>query len=66
MATDYTTSPMTPRGRMIFGFGAGALTGIIRWLGGYPEGVTFGILTMNALVPLLDRMLPRRFGVKKA
>jgi electron transport complex protein RnfD len=66
MATDYTTSPMTSRGRMIFGFGAGALTGIIRWLGGYPEGVTFGILTMNALVPLLDRMLPRRFGVKKA
>uniref|UniRef100_A0A7V4TET4 Ion-translocating oxidoreductase complex subunit D n=1 Tax=Candidatus Caldatribacterium saccharofermentans TaxID=1454753 RepID=A0A7V4TET4_9BACT len=66
MATDYTTSPMTPRGRIIFGFGAGALTGIIRWLGGYPEGVTFGILTMNALVPLLDRMLPRRFGVKKA
>lgn len=66
MATDYTTSPMTPKGRIIFGFGAGALTGIIRWLGGYPEGVTFGILTMNALVPLLDRMLPRRFGVKKA
>lgn len=66
MATDYTTSPMTPKGRLIFGFGAGALTGIIRWLGGYPEGVTFGILTMNAFVPLLDRMLPRRFGVKKA
>ncbi|MGQ9623422.1 MAG: RnfABCDGE type electron transport complex subunit D [Candidatus Caldatribacteriaceae bacterium] len=65
MATDYVTSPMTPKGRMIFGFGAGALTGIIRWLGGYPEGVTFGILTMNALVPLLDYVLPRRFGVKR-
>lgn len=65
MATDYVTSPMTPKGRVLFGFGAGALTGIIRWLGGYPEGVTFGILTMNALVPLLDRLVPRRFGVKK-
>lgn len=66
MATDYTTSPMTPKGRLIFGFGAGALTGCIRLFGGYPEGVTFGILAMNALVPLLDRLLPRRFGVKKA
>ncbi len=65
MATDYTTSPMTPKGRMIFGFFAGMITGMIRWLGGYQEGVTFGILIMNAVVPFLDRLLPRRFGVKK-
>lgn len=66
MVTDYTTSPMTFRGRMVFGLGAGALTGIIRWLGGYPEGITFAILLMNAMVPFLDRLLPRRFGVRKS
>lgn len=65
MVTDYVTSPMTLKGRVVFGFGAGALTGIIRWLGGYPEGVSFAILLMNAMVPFLDRILPRRFGVKK-
>ncbi|MGC8777788.1 MAG: RnfABCDGE type electron transport complex subunit D [Candidatus Caldatribacteriaceae bacterium] len=65
MATDYVTSPLTFRGKVVFGLGAGMLTGLIRWLGGYPEGVTFGILVMNAVVPFLDRMLPRRFGVKK-
>ncbi|MBP8933712.1 MAG: RnfABCDGE type electron transport complex subunit D [Candidatus Atribacteria bacterium] len=65
MANDYTTSPLALKSRVIFGFGAGALTGIIRILGGYPEGVTFGILIMNAIVPLLDKMLPRQFGVKK-
>jgi len=66
MVTDYTTSPMTSQGRMVFGLGAGALTGIIRWLGGYPEGITFAILLMNAMVPFLDRLLPRRFGVRKS
>ncbi|MEN3186323.1 MAG: RnfABCDGE type electron transport complex subunit D [Atribacterota bacterium] len=65
MVTDYVTSPVTFKGKIIFGLGAGIFTGIIRWLGGYPEGVTFGILIMNALVPFLDRLLPRRFGVKK-
>lgn len=65
MATDYVTSPVTFKGKVIFGLGAGIFTGIIRWLGGYSEGVTFGILIMNALVPFLDRLLPRRFGVKK-
>jgi electron transport complex protein RnfD len=66
MANDYTTSPLSFKSRLIFGFGAGAITGIIRILGGYPEGVTFGILVMNAVVPLLDRILPRRFGVKSS
>ena len=65
MANDYTTSPLSLKGRILFGFGAGAITGIIRILGGYPEGVTFGILIMNAFVPLLDKLLPRRFGVKQ-
>jgi len=65
MASDYTTSPLSFKSRIIFGFGAGAITCIIRVAGGYPEGVTFGILTMNAVVPLLDRLLPRRFGVKQ-
>ncbi|MDK2896069.1 MAG: H+/Na+-translocating ferredoxin:NAD+ oxidoreductase subunit [Candidatus Atribacteria bacterium] len=65
MATDYVTSPMTRRGQLIFGLGAGAITGIIRLLGNYPEGVTFGILIMNATVPLLDRILPPQFGGEK-
>ncbi|HSV32145.1 MAG TPA: RnfABCDGE type electron transport complex subunit D [Atribacteraceae bacterium] len=64
MATDYVTTPMAPRARLVFGLGAGMLTAIIRLLGAYPEGVTFGILMMNALVPLLDKMIPVRFGVK--
>ena len=55
MATDYVTSPMTEGGMIIFGTGCGLLTGIIRLLGGYPEGVSFAILFMNALTPLIDR-----------
>jgi electron transport complex protein RnfD len=55
MATDWVTSPMLARGQIIFGFGCGLLTGIIRLFGGYPEGVAFSILIMNALVPLLDK-----------
>ncbi len=66
MATDYVTSPISSKGRYLFGLGAGAITGVIRLLGAYPEGVTFGILTMNALVPFLDHLLPQRFGVKKS
>ncbi|MCX6088805.1 MAG: RnfABCDGE type electron transport complex subunit D, partial [Candidatus Atribacteria bacterium] len=58
MANDYITSPLSRNGRLIFAFGAGAITGIIRLMGGYPEGVTFGILMMNAIVPLLDKLLP--------
>ncbi|MBN1829434.1 MAG: RnfABCDGE type electron transport complex subunit D [Deltaproteobacteria bacterium] len=55
MATDWVTSPMTRRGQIIFGCGCGFLTGLIRLFGGYPEGVAFSILIMNAFVPLLDR-----------
>jgi electron transport complex protein RnfD len=63
MATDMVTSPITPRGQLIFGFGCGLLTSIIRIKGGYPEGVSYSILIMNITVPLIDRYTrPRRLG----
>ena len=55
MATDMVTSPMTANGALIFGCGCGVITSVIRIWGGYPEGVSFSILFMNALVPLIDR-----------
>ena len=55
MATDMVTSPMTANGALIFGFGCGVITSVIRIWGGYPEGVSFSILFMNALTPLIDR-----------
>jgi electron transport complex protein RnfD len=66
MATDYATSPATPVGQVIYGVGCGALTVIFRYFGLFPEGVTYAILLMNALVWLIDRFTaPRRFGTKK-
>ena len=67
MATDYTTTPITLRGQMIFAVGCGLLTSLIRTWGGYPEGVSYSILIMNLTVPLIDRVTkPRIFGeVKK-
>ncbi len=67
MATDMVTSPVTKKGRIIFGIGLGILTVTIRLVGGYPEGVSYSILLMNIVVPLLDRYsLPKFFGeVKK-
>lgn len=63
MATDYTTSPMTERGRTIYAIGCGLLTVFIRYFGGYAEGVSFSILIMNLLVWYLDRYTkPIRFG----
>jgi len=63
MATDYTTSPVTSLGRIIMGVGCGLLTSIIRLYGGYPEGVSYSILLMNLVVPLIDRfIIPRSFG----
>ena len=65
MATDYVTAPLTNKGRLVIGFGCGLLTGVIRIWGGYPEGVCYAILLMNAAAPLIDRYTqPRRFGVK--
>jgi electron transport complex protein RnfD len=63
MATDYVTSPITTKGQIIFGVGCGVLTSLIRIYGGYPEGVCYAILLMNAVTPLIDRYVkPRRFG----
>ncbi|GAB4268375.1 MAG: RnfABCDGE type electron transport complex subunit D [Deferrisomatales bacterium] len=64
MATDMVTSPLNRRGRWVFGVGCGVLTAVIRLWGGYPEGVSFSILLMNACVPLIDRATkPRKFGL---
>lgn len=66
MATDYCTSPVTAWGQAIFGIGCGALTVLIRYFGGFPEGVSYAILIMNLTVGLLDKVgLPRRFGLVK-
>lgn len=63
MATDYATSPMTPKGQYIFAVGCGVLTMLIRAYGGYPEGVSYSILMMNLTVPLIDRATrPRILG----
>lgn len=63
MATDMVTIPMTRKGQVIFAAGAGALTVLIRLVGGYPEGVCYALLLMNAVTPLIDRFVkPRMFG----
>lgn len=65
MATDYTTSPVTPRGQVLYGVGCGLLTVLLRYHGSYPDGVGWAILTMNCAVWLLDRAgMPRQFGVR--
>ncbi len=63
MATDYVTSPITRAGQIIYGIGCGVLTVVIRYFGGYNEGVSYAILIMNACVVLLDRIgRPKKFG----
>lgn len=65
MATDYVTTPITKKGQLIFGIGCGAIAFVIRRFGGYPEGVSYSILMMNAAVPLIDRYVrPRRYGAR--
>ncbi len=65
MATDYATSPMTVKGGVIFAVGIGVITMLIRLWGAYPEGMSFAILIMNAVVPLINKYVkPARFGVK--
>jgi electron transport complex, RnfABCDGE type, D subunit len=62
MATDYVTSPMSPKGMIIFGVGIGVITILIRNFGSYPEGISFAILIMNATVPLLNKYFkPKKF-----
>ena len=66
MATDYVTSPLTRLGQIIYGIGCGALTVLIRYFGGYPEGVSYAILCMNCCVVLLDRIgRPVKFGAPR-
>jgi len=65
MATDYVTSPMSVWGGVVFGVGIGFLTMMIRYFGSYPEGVSFAILIMNSVVPLLNRWFKqKKFGRK--
>ncbi len=67
MATDYATSPVTPLGQIIMGIGCGIFTSVIRLWGGYPEGVSYAILLMNMVSPLIDRYtMPKVFGTKGA
>jgi electron transport complex protein RnfD len=67
MATDMVTSPVTFAGRIYFGIGCGVITVVIRQVGGYPEGVSYSILLMNLMTPLLDRWTrPKVFGGKKS
>ncbi len=66
MATDYCTSPVTPRGQIIYGIGCGVLTVVIRYFGSYAEGVSYAILIMNLTVWMIDKATaPSRFGVMK-
>ncbi len=63
MATDMVTTPLTKKGKLIFGLGCGSLTALIRFKGGFPEGVCYSILIMNMIVPVIDQYtLLRRFG----
>lgn len=65
MATDMVTVPITRKGKLIFAVGAGAITVLIRLVGGYPEGVCYSILLMNCVTPLIDRFVqPVRYGRK--
>jgi electron transport complex protein RnfD len=65
MATDMVTTPITRKGKIIFAAGAGAITVLIRLVGGYPEGVCYSILLMNCVTPLIDRYIqPIQYGRK--
>lgn len=67
MATDYTTTPVTIKGQYVFAIGAGILTAVIRVFGGYPEGVSYSILLMNLVVPIIEAYTkPKTFGKSKA
>lgn len=67
MATDYVTSPMTHKGMIIYGVGIGLITMVIRMWGAYPEGMSFAILLMNSVAPLINKYVkPKRFGLTTA
>ncbi|MDR2434297.1 MAG: RnfABCDGE type electron transport complex subunit D [Treponema sp.] len=62
MATDYVTAPLTAKGKVIFGIGAGVISILIRKWGSYPEGVSYAILIMNGTVPFLNKLLSKKYG----
>ena len=66
MATDYATAPISPAGKIVMGIGCGFLTVVIRFFGGYPEGVSYAIIIMNLFVPLIDKYVrPRVYGKRR-
>jgi electron transport complex protein RnfD len=65
MATDYVSAPLTSKGKLVFGAGAGLITVLIRQWGNYPEGVSYGILIMNALTPFLNKLLQKKYGWRR-
>lgn len=66
MATDYATTPITTKGKIVFGLGCGIITFVIRHFGSYPEGVSFSILLMNVLTPFIEQLTRTKvFGAKK-
>lgn len=66
MATDYATTPITTKGKLVFGLGCGIITFVIRHFGSYPEGVSFSILLMNVLTPYIEQLTRTKiFGAKK-
>jgi electron transport complex protein RnfD len=66
MATDYVTTPITTKGKFIFGLGCGIITFVIREYGGYPEGASFAILLMNIVTPYIDNFTaPKIIGAVK-
>ena len=66
MATDYVTTPITRSGKMVFAFGCGLITFLIRYFGNYPEGVSYAILFMNILSPYIEKLTaPIALGGKK-
>jgi len=66
MATDYATTPITPKGQILFGLCCGVFTFLFRTIGGAPEGVSYAIILSNLLVPLIEKItIPRAFGLPK-
>ncbi len=65
MATDYVTTPVTAKGRVLFGMGCGLITALIRLFSGMPEGVMYSILIMNTVVPFLNKLIQRKYGFVK-
>jgi electron transport complex protein RnfD len=66
MVTDYVTTPMTAKGKLVFGFGVGLIIVLVRKWGSFPEGATYAILMMNAVTPFLNRLMQKKYGFVRA